>query len=153
MSRFGAAHGIDHSWANYLRFYFTPIRMAKIKNSVTAYAGKDLKRNNPPLLMGFQTCITTQEINLVVSQKIGICSTWRPSYTTPGHAPKRCSTRPERHVIHYVHSTCFLILQKSSEIWQLLFSADDQLPGWDPPQIPPPEISISTVPRDYLALS
>jgi hypothetical protein len=35
------------------------------------------KRNTPPLLVGFQTSTTTLEINLVVPQKIGNCSTWR----------------------------------------------------------------------------
>jgi hypothetical protein len=35
------------------------------------------------LLVGLQTCTTTLEINLAVSQKTGNCTTWRHSYTTP----------------------------------------------------------------------
>jgi hypothetical protein len=48
------------------------------------------KGETPPLLVGMQTCTTTLEINLIFSQKIGSNSTSRPSYTTPGHRPKRC---------------------------------------------------------------
>jgi hypothetical protein len=41
------------------------------------------------ILVGVQTCTTTLEINLVVSQKTGKMFTSRPSYTTLGHTPKR----------------------------------------------------------------
>jgi hypothetical protein len=41
---------------------------------------------------GSAMCITTLEIILAVSQKTGNSSTSRPSYTTPQHIPKRCST-------------------------------------------------------------
>jgi hypothetical protein len=58
------------------------------------------KRNTPPLLVGLQTA-TTLEINLVVPQKIGNRSTWKPRYITPDIYPKdalpyymdRCSTK------------------------------------------------------------
>ena len=55
--------------------------------------------------VGMQTCTTTLEINLVVSQKTGNSSTSRASYTTPGHIPKRCSTVPQAHLLSYVHSS------------------------------------------------
>ena len=41
-----------------------------------------------PLLVGVQTCVTTLEINMAVSQKFGNSSTSRRSYTTPRHTPK-----------------------------------------------------------------
>jgi hypothetical protein len=53
----------------------------------TNYNGKDQKSkrsilvrlwkkgNTPPLLVGLQTCTTTLEINLAVSQKTGNCTT------------------------------------------------------------------------------
>ena len=56
-------------------------------------------------MVGVQTCTSTLEINLVVSQKIDNSSTWRPSYTTPGHIPKRCSTILQRQLLNYVHSS------------------------------------------------
>jgi hypothetical protein len=38
-----------------LRFYLTPVIMAKIKNSLTEDAGEDVeKKNIPPLLVGLQ---------------------------------------------------------------------------------------------------
>ena len=65
--------------------------------------------NPPPLLLGMWT---TLEINLVVSQKIGNSSTSRPSYTTPGHIPKRCSTIPQGRLLNYVHSSFICNSQK-----------------------------------------
>ena len=55
------------------------------------------KRNTPLLLVGLQARTTTLEISLATPQKIGHSSTQGPSYTTPGHIPKRyckdkCST-------------------------------------------------------------
>jgi hypothetical protein len=70
------------------------------------------KRNTPPLLVGLQTGTTTLEINLVVPQKIGNRSTQIPSYTTLGHIPKRCPTRPQEHVLQYVHSSLIYNSQK-----------------------------------------
>jgi hypothetical protein len=102
-----------------LRFHLTPVRMARIKNSV----GKSLKevgtgekflnriamacavrsrfrrqqmlarmwrkRNTLPLLVGLQACTTNLEISLVVPQKTGYSTTGRPSNTTPGHISRR----------------------------------------------------------------
>lgn len=45
--------------------------------------------------------------SLAVSQKTGNRpSTSRPSYTAPGHRPKRCSTLPLGHLLNYLHSSC-----------------------------------------------
>lgn len=43
--------------------------------------------NIPPLLVAVQTCTTTLEINLAVSQKVGNRYTSKSSYTTIGHIP------------------------------------------------------------------
>ena len=43
------------------------------------------KGNTPPLALRVQACVTTMEINLVVSQKIGNSSTSGLSYIIPGH--------------------------------------------------------------------
>jgi hypothetical protein len=69
------------------------------------------KGNTPPLLVGVQTCITTLEINLVVSQMIGNSSTSRSSYITHGNIPKSCSTIPQGHLLNYVHSSSICILK------------------------------------------
>jgi hypothetical protein len=54
-----------------LRFYLTPIRMAKIKTQGTADAGEDVeKEENSSMLVKLQTGSTTLEINLAVPQKI-----------------------------------------------------------------------------------
>jgi hypothetical protein len=60
-------------------------------------------RKTSSLLVVLKICKTTLEINLAVSQKFGNCSTGKPSYTTPGHIPKRCSTITQEHMTHYVH--------------------------------------------------
>jgi hypothetical protein len=70
------------------------------------------KRNTPPLLVGLQACTTTLEISLVVPQKIGHSTTGRSSNTCPGHIPRRCSNRQERHMLHYVHSSLIYNRQK-----------------------------------------
>ena len=70
------------------------------------------KRNTLPLLVGVQNCITTLEINLVTTQKIGSSSISTPSYTTLGQIPKKCSTIPQGHVFHYVYSSFICNSQK-----------------------------------------
>jgi hypothetical protein len=51
-----------------LRFYFKPIRTAKIKNSTGQLARMWRKTNTPPLLVGLQTSTTTLESNLEIPQ-------------------------------------------------------------------------------------
>jgi hypothetical protein len=63
------------------------------------------KRNTPPLLEGVQTCTTTLEINLVVSQEIGNSCPSRSSYAIPEHIPKRCSTILQGHLLNSVHNS------------------------------------------------
>ena len=50
------------------------------------------KRNTPPLLVGLQADKTTLEISLGVLHKIEYSTICRPSYTTPGHIPRRLAT-------------------------------------------------------------
>jgi hypothetical protein len=64
------------------------------------------------MVMRIQTYTTTQEINLPVSEKTGNSSTSRPSYITPEHILKRCSTIPQGHVLCYVHSSFIYNSQK-----------------------------------------
>jgi hypothetical protein len=80
---------------------FISTRMAKIKNSSTSSCWK-WRMATPPLLVGVQTCTTTRKINFSLSQKIGIS---RPSYTTSGHIPKRCSTIPQGHMLNSAHNS------------------------------------------------
>ena len=56
--------------------------------------------------------LNTLENYLEVTQKIENSSTWRPSYTTPRHIPKRYSTIPQGHVLHYVHRSLICNNQK-----------------------------------------
>ena len=63
------------------------------------------KGNTPPLLVGMQTCTTTLDINLSVSQKIGNQSISRPHNSTPGHIPKGCSIILQGHLFNYACSS------------------------------------------------
>jgi hypothetical protein len=59
-----------------LRFYLTPVRMAKIKNSGDSMLLRVWrKRNTLPLLVRLQDGTTTLEICLVVPQDIGHSTT------------------------------------------------------------------------------
>ena len=55
-----------------MRFHLIPIKMTKIKNSGHRMASMWEKRNTPPLLVGFQTAMTTLEINLEVPKIINL---------------------------------------------------------------------------------
>ena len=71
-----------------------------------------LKFYIPLLLVNIKSYTTTLEINLGVSQKTGISSTSKPSYTTPGSIHKRCFIIPQGHLLHYVHSSFIRNSQK-----------------------------------------
>jgi hypothetical protein len=60
------------------------------------------KRSTPPLLVGLQAGTTTLEISLEVLQKIGHSTTQQYHYWA--YIPKRCSTIPQGHMLHYAHS-------------------------------------------------
>ena len=68
------------------------------------------KGNTHPLLVvGMQTCITTLEISMVVSQKIGNQPTSGLNNTTLGHIPKGGSVILQRHFFNYIHSSIIYI--------------------------------------------
>ena len=72
-----------------LRFHFTPVRMAKVKNSGGNKCWQGCgERGTPPLLVGLQEGITTLEISLEVPQKTERDTTGGPCYTTPEHIPR-----------------------------------------------------------------
>ena len=79
------------------------------------------KRNTSPLLVGLQANTTTLEICLAIPQKIGYSTTWRPSYSTSGHIPKRRSNIQQRRMYHNVHSSSIYNSQKL-ERTQMSFS-------------------------------
>jgi len=89
-----------------IRFYLTPIRMAKIKNSSSNiyWQGCGARGNTPQLLVGVQTCTVILEINLMGSQKTGNSSTSRFSYTTLGSTSKRFPTTPQGHLLFDIYS-------------------------------------------------
>jgi hypothetical protein len=70
------------------------------------------KGNTPLLVMGVQTCTTTLEIILAVSQKIRKDATSRPSCTTPGYIPKSSSIISQGHLFNYIHNSFICNSQK-----------------------------------------
>ncbi|KAM7324975.1 hypothetical protein ACRRTK_015228 [Alexandromys fortis] len=58
-----------------------------------------------PLLVGMQTCATTLEISVVISQEVRDQPTPGPSNTTLGNIPKRCPIILQKHLFNYVHSS------------------------------------------------
>jgi hypothetical protein len=70
--------------------------MAEIKSQVTAHAGEDMMQwELSTFANGVQTCTTTLETILAVSQNLQNNSTSRHSYTTLRHIPKRCLSIPQ----------------------------------------------------------
>ena len=64
------------------------------------------KRYSLSLLVGVKTCtVTTLEIDMVVSQKIGNSSTSRTSDTTLGRIPNECSIILQGLLLNGVHNS------------------------------------------------
>jgi hypothetical protein len=103
----------DTQFNTTLKLHLTPVRIAKIKKLCNSSGCRRCRArgNTPPLLVRVQTCTTTLEINLVVSQKIGNRSISRPNFTTPGYTLKRSPTISQGHFLIYVHSN-FIRSQK-----------------------------------------
>jgi hypothetical protein len=80
------------------------------------------KRNTPPLLVGLQSCTTTLEINMVISQKMGHSTTGGSSNTSPGHIFRRCSIW---YILHYVHSSLIYNNQKPERTQMSLYTGMD----------------------------
>jgi hypothetical protein len=85
-------------------FLLTSLRRA-VKNSNDIIYWWTCERITLALLMEVQTCTTTLEMNLAVSQNIRNSSTSRPNSTTPGHVPKLYSTISEGHLVNYIYSS------------------------------------------------
>ena len=65
--------------------------------------------NTSPLLVGMQTCTTTLEISVAVSQKIENQPSKGPSNTTLRHITQRCSIILQGHLLNNVIAALFLI--------------------------------------------
>ena len=62
------------------------------------------KENTHPSLVGMQTCATTLEISVVVSQETGSQPPSGPSISTLENIPKRCPILLQKYLFNYVHS-------------------------------------------------
>ena len=74
-----------------LRFHLTPVRMAKIKNTVDNLFWLERmwgKGNTSALLVGMQAGTTPLDVSVVISQKIRKQPSSKPSNTTLGIHPK-----------------------------------------------------------------
>jgi hypothetical protein len=69
-----------------LRFYLTPVRMAKIKTQVTANAGEDVEKEEHSSIAGG----TANWYDHSENQSGHSSENWT-SYTTPVHIHRRCS--------------------------------------------------------------
>jgi hypothetical protein len=70
------------------------------------------KGNIPPLLVRGRINTVTMEINIVIPQKTGNCSTEKSTYTTLGHIPKNYFILPKGQWLNYVHSSFIFTGQK-----------------------------------------
>jgi len=77
--------------------------MVKIKNQVTTDAREDVKKKGT-LLHCWWNFKLVQPLWKSVG-KIGHCTTCRPSYTTHGDIPSRCSNIQQGHMLHNVSSS------------------------------------------------
>jgi hypothetical protein len=80
---------------------------------VTADAGEDVKQGEHSSIAGGSANLYNHFGNQFGGfQKTENSATSRPSYTTPGHIPKRCSNIPQRHLLNSVHSSFIRNSQK-----------------------------------------
>ena len=71
-----------------------------------ALAGEVVEKGyTHPFLVGMQTCATTMESSVEVSQKIRDQPTHGPSNTTLGNIPKRVCIIQQKYMLYYVHSS------------------------------------------------
>ena len=95
-----------------------PSEWLRSKPQEIAHAGKGVEQGKYIFIPSGST--TTLKTNLVVSQKTGNSSSLIPTYTTPGHIPKRCSNIPQRHLLNYVHSIFICNSQKLQTTYMFL---------------------------------
>jgi hypothetical protein len=95
-----------------LRLHLIPVRVAKIKNSMTAILARMRStRNTLSLLMGLQISTITLEINLTVSQKVVIALPQDPAILL-GHIPKRFSTTP-RDICSFIFLEALFVIARN----------------------------------------
>ena len=106
-----------------IRFHFILVRMAKVKNTCdsSSWKGCETRGTFYPLLVGVQICIATLEFNMTFSQITQNQSTIRPSYTTLGYIPKKCSNIPQGNLLNYVYSS-FICNIQNLETTQMFFN-------------------------------
>jgi hypothetical protein len=77
--------------------------MAKVKNTVTVHAGKDVEQGPHSSIDGGSTNVYSYFGN----QYGRSSENWKSSYfkTTPGYAPKGCSIQLQGHLRNYVHNS------------------------------------------------
>ena len=91
----------------------------------TPYAGKMWSKGNTlSLVVWVQTCTTTLETNLEVSQKIEYSSTSKSCYTTPGHIPKidplsHNDTCPTLFIAAFIHNSQKLVTNEMFHHWRM----------------------------------
>jgi hypothetical protein len=90
-----------------LRFYLIPIGMAKSKNSSDSTCCQECGAKGK-----LHHCCGERKLTQPLWKSIWLflrrlenSSTSRPSYTMPGHIPKRCSTNPQVHLLNYACSS------------------------------------------------
>jgi hypothetical protein len=70
--------------------------------------------------VGVQSCTTTLEINLAVTQKIVSSATSRPTYTTPRHISKKKVPPPQKVICSTIIIPALFIVQKLKTTQMLL---------------------------------
>jgi len=91
----------------------TPIRMAKIKNSGSSRCWQGCGERGTSFIAGG----ISSWYNHSGNQFVGLSENWEEIYQktqlyTLGHIPKRCSTIPRGHILHYVNSSLIYNSQK-----------------------------------------
>ena len=75
------------------------------------------KGNTSALLVGMQAGTDPLDVSVAIFQKIKKQPSSRPSNTTFGYIPKKCSIIPQGHVLSYVHSrTLFVIAEPGNNL-------------------------------------
>jgi hypothetical protein len=97
-----------------LRFYLTPVRMAKIKTSGDNTCWRGCGERGT-FLHCWWDCKLIQPLWISICRflrKLEIDLPEDTGYTTLGNIPKRCPTMPQEHMFHYVHGDLICDSQK-----------------------------------------
>ena len=99
-----------------VRYYLTPVRMAKITTQETASVGKDVEKKEPWYkLMGMQTGAGTMKNNMEVPPKVKNRTTLHPAITLLGNNPNNIKILIQRNTC----TTMFIaVLFTIAKIWK-----------------------------------